>query len=64
MEVPGKRRRGRPERHVGERIVRGGSAAPSPMEASHEKHRPHMKVGNDAKEEEGRLCAEGQCTNQ
>ena len=52
MEVPGKRRRGRPERHVGERIVMGGSATPSPMEASHEKHRPHVKVGNDAKEDE------------
>ena len=55
MEVPGKRRRGRPkrrwldniqERLVGKRIVKGGSARPSSMEASHKKHRPHMKVGS------------------
>ena len=58
IEVPGKRRRGRPkrrwlehqERLVGERIVKGGR--PSSMEASHKTHRPHIKVGKDAEEEE------------
>ena len=30
----------------------GGSARPSSMEASHKKHRPHIKVGKDAVEED------------
>ena len=29
-----------------------GSARPSSMEASHKKHRPHIKVGKDAEEED------------
>ena len=40
------------ERLVGERAVRGASARPSSMEASHEKHRPHIKMGKDTEEEE------------
>ena len=60
MEVPGKRRRGRPKRRrldnmkndLSERIVRGGSPTPSSMEASHTNHRPHIKVGKDAEEED------------
>ena len=32
--------------------MRGGSARPSSLEASHKKHRPHIKVGKDAKEED------------
>ena len=34
------------------RIVREGSAIPSSMEASLKKHRPHIKVGKDAEEED------------
>ena len=34
------------------RIIRGGSARPSSMEAPHKNHRPHIKVGKDAEEEE------------
>ena len=37
---------------VGERIVRGGSTRTSSMDASHKKHRPHIKVGKNAEEEE------------
>ena len=52
MEVLGKRRKGRLKRRwldninndLSERIVRGGRARPSSMEASHKKHRPHIKV--------------------
>ena len=59
MEVPGKRRRGRPKRRwldsirndLSERIVRGGRARPGKMEASHKTHRPHIKVGTAAEEE-------------
>ena len=40
------------ERLVGQRIVIGGSARPSSVEASHKKHRPHIKMGKDAAEEE------------
>ena len=40
------------ERLVGERIVRVGSTRVNSMEASHKKHRPHIKVGHDAEEEE------------
>ena len=60
MEVPGKRRRGIPnrrwldntknDRHVRERIVRGRSAIPSSM--SHKKHRLHITLGKDAEEED------------
>ena len=35
----------------GERIVRGGSAGPTSMEASHKTHRPHIQVGKGADEE-------------
>ena len=50
MEVPGKRRRGRPKRRrldsikndLSERELR-----PIEMEASHKTHRPHIKVGKD-----------------
>ena len=60
MEVPGKRRRGRPKRRwldnirndLSERIVRAGNARPGSMEASHKNHRPHIKVGKDVEEEE------------
>ena len=53
MEVPGKRRRGRPKQRwldsirndLSERVVRGGSARQGSMETSHKKHRPHIKVG-------------------
>ena len=46
MEVPGKRRRGRPKQRwldnirndLSERIVRGGSTRPSSMEASLKNH--------------------------
>ena len=31
--------------------MRRGCASPSSMEASHKKHRPHIKVGKDAEEE-------------
>ena len=59
VEMPGKRRRGRPKRRwldnikndLSERIVRGGNARPSSMEVSHKKHRPHIKVGKDVEEE-------------
>ena len=60
MEVPGKRRRGRPNRRwldynkndrlVGERIVRARSARPSSM--YHKKHRLHITLGKDAEEED------------
>ena len=40
------------ERLIEERIVRGGSARPSSMKASHKKHRPHINVGKDAEEED------------
>ena len=40
------------ERLAGETIVKGGSAGPSQMDASHKKHRPHINVGKDAEEEE------------
>ena len=43
------------ERLDGERIVREGSARPSSMEASHKNHRPHIKVGKDAEEEDSYL---------
>ena len=51
MEVPGKRRRGRPKRRwldnirndLSERIVRAGNARPGSMEASHKNHRPPHK---------------------
>ena len=33
----------------------GGSCRPGKMEASRKKHRPHIKVGNDAEEEEEEL---------
>ena len=61
MEVPGKRSERRPKRRwldnskkdLSEReLTGGGSARPSSMERSHKKHRPHMKVGKDAEEEE------------
>ena len=60
MKAPGKRRRGIPNRRwldnigndLSERIVRGGSSRPISMEASHKKHRPQIKVGKDAEEEE------------
>ena len=48
MEVVGKHQ----ERFVGERIVMGGSSRPSSMEASHKKHRLHIKVGKEVEEEE------------
>ena len=38
-------------RFDGERNVRGGSARSGKMEASYKTHRPHIKVGKDAKEE-------------
>ena len=59
MEVPGKRRRGRPKRRwldstrndLSERELSGENV--QEMEASHHKtHRPHIKVGKDAEEEE------------
>ena len=58
-EVPGKRRRVRTKRRwlddikkdLSERIVKGGSARPSSMEASHRKHRLRIKVEKDAEEE-------------
>ena len=64
MEVPGKRRRGRPKRmwldniknDLSERIVRGGSAIPSSLEAFHKKHQPHVKVGKDAKIGPDKTC--------
>ena len=34
------------------RIIRGGSTSPGKMEASHKTHRPHIKLGKDAEEEE------------
>ncbi len=40
------------ERLVGERIVKEGHARPAQMEASHKTHRPHIKVGKDAEEED------------
>ena len=63
MEAPGKRMRGRPKwggwissrttcLSRRERVVRGGSARPSSMEASHKKHQPHVKVGKDVEEED------------
>ena len=64
MEVPGKRRRGRPKRRWMDTIgndlsekffIKGGHARPCSMEASHKTHRPHIKVGKDEekkKEEE------------
>ena len=59
MEVPGKRRRGMPKQRcldnikndLSGRIVRGVSTIPSSMEASHKKHRPHIKVGKDTEED-------------
>ena len=66
MEVSGKRRRGRPKRRwldnikydLSEReFVRGRSLRPSSMEASHKTHRPHIKVGKDAEEED--WCRKG-----
>ena len=59
MEMPGKRRKGRPKQRwldsirndLSERTVRGGRARPSAMEASYKKHRPNIKVGKDAEEE-------------
>ena len=64
MEVSGKRRRGRPKRRWLDNIrndlpvgtVRGGSAIPSSVEASHKKHRHHLKVGNDADVLVTQLC--------
>ena len=55
MEVPGKRRRGRPKRRcfnirndLSERELSGEDAQDrSLMEASHKTHRPHIKVGKD-----------------
>ena len=38
------------ERPFVERIVRGGNARPTRMEACHKNHRPHIKVGKDAEE--------------
>ena len=38
------------EKLVGERTDRGGSVLPGEMEATHTKHRPHIKVGKDAEE--------------
>ena len=69
MEVPGKRRRVRPKRRlldnikntVGERIFRGGSARPSSMGASHKNHRPHIKVGKYAEEEEVEIDTRMKC---
>ena len=61
MEVPGKRRRGRPKRRwldnikndlAGERTAMGGIARPSSMEASHKKYLPHIKARQGAEEEE------------
>ena len=62
MEVSGKRRKGRPKRRwldnitndlsERERAVREASARPSSKEVSHGKHRPQIKVGKDAEEEE------------
>ena len=37
---------------MSEITVRGGSARPSSMEASHKKHRPNIKAGKDAEVEE------------
>ena len=51
MEVPGKRRRGRPkhqERLVGENC----QCRMRKTEASHKTHRPHIKVGENAEEED------------
>ena len=65
MEVPGKRRRGRPKRRwldsirndLSERELSREDAQDraklilSFMNASHKTHRPHIKVGKDAEEE-------------
>ena len=56
MEVPRKRRRGRPKRRWLDNIRNDLSESelsdePSSMEAYHKKHRPHIKVGKDAEVE-------------
>ena len=60
MKVPVENKEGKTETDVvvcikndlsGERIVRGESAGPSSMEASHKTHRPHIQVGKGAEEE-------------
>ena len=64
MEMPGKRRRGRPKRRwldnikndLSQRELSGKEA----KEASHKEYRPHVKVGKDAGEEEEMSCT---CTN-
>ena len=62
MEVPGENKRDEDQSGSGwitsritcrrENCQRGRSARPSSMEASHKNHRPHLKVGKDAEEEE------------
>ena len=52
MEVPGKRRRGRPKRRWLDNIKNDLSERELSEEASHKTHRPHIKVGKDAEEEE------------
>ena len=60
MEVPGERRRGRPKRRwldnikndLSERELSGEEAQGRiKMEASYNKHRPHVKGGKDAEED-------------
>ena len=55
MEVPGKRRRGRPKRRWSDSIRNVGERTgedAQDVEASHKTHRPHIKVGKYAEEEE------------
>ena len=58
MEVPGKRRRGRPKRRWLDSIRNdlsespGTTRKPGEMEASYKKHRPHIKVGKYEDEED------------
>ena len=53
MEMPGKRKRGRPKRMCLDHIRNDLSERElSVEEASHKKHRSHINVGKDSEEEE------------